>query len=298
MNKIDISNSVDSYIVDSEDISFWEYLKQNYTAKELQTATELNIQKKNYYNLNAIQQYNQITSLCLQNNKIVDIDALKYMRQLTDLNLSSNKINNIWSLLYLRKLQDVNLYQNEVNDLMAFYKHKKLVELNLSYNQVICLLPLEYCTSLEHLSLAQNQILDFKLLCDIQSLKTVDIDGNKLTCDDDDYNRYSNSGLRQAIDDSDFESDGDRKDWKFFFGHQNYANVADNNFNKKLHTATKICIQELQNYYKMQHLRRSYKKYFIGTKQNVTVQINVALKLLNQTVNYFVSVFSETGGNE
>ncbi|CAL6047111.1 CotH_kinase family protein [Hexamita inflata] len=164
MNKIDISNSVDSYIVNSEDISFYEYLKRNYTAKELQTATELNIQKKNFYNLNAIQQYNQITSLCLQNNKIVDIDALKYMRQLTDLNLSSNKINNIWSLLYLRKLQDVNLYQNEVNDLMAFYKHKKLVELNLSYNQVICLLPLEYCTSLEHLSLALKPRTKYQIL--------------------------------------------------------------------------------------------------------------------------------------
>ncbi|CAL6050874.1 Hypothetical_protein [Hexamita inflata] len=111
--------------------------------------------------------------------------------------------------------------------------------------------------------------------------------------DYDDNNRYSyNDSNRYDY------SDSDEKVGKFNFGQQNYANMADKNFNKKLYTVTKICIQELQNYYKMQHLRRSYKKQFVGTKQNVTVQINVALKLLNQTVNYFVSVFSETGGYE
>ncbi|CAL6011031.1 leucine-rich_repeat domain-containing protein [Hexamita inflata] len=252
------------------------------------------------------------------------------MRQLTDLNLSSNKINNIWSLLYLRQLQDVNLYQNEVNDLMAFYKHKKLVSLKLNYNKVICLLPLEHCTSLVDLSIIQNQIIDFKLLCDMKSLKAVDIDGNKLTDaasyireyessfestfdeegeeesdypynrhydDYDDFNRYRDNYMGSSRFD-DYDSDVDKRVGKFYFGQQNFANMADINFNKKLCAVTKFCIQELQNYYKIQHLRRNYKKLFKNTKQNVTVQMNVALKLLNQTVNYFVSVFSETGGYE
>ncbi|CAL6011032.1 leucine-rich_repeat domain-containing protein [Hexamita inflata] len=311
--------------------SLEHYMKLKYTEKKLVSMTTLEIQGQKFSNINSIQLYKQITTLNLYNNQIINIEALKDMRQLISLDLSKNKINNIWSLLYLRLLKNIDLESNEVNDILVFYKHKNVVSLNLNYNQVICLDPLLQCTSLENLSVLNNNIIDFEQLCDIKSLDTVDIDGNMLegvesfvrdyessesNSDPDEHpygkkyeefitklmehstiDYYEDSYDEDNYDEDKFSMDlsalcDDGQVGKFYFGCQGSATKKQHKFNTKLSKITNLCIINLENFMKIQHLKRNYISKMNSVQNLITFKLSSQLNRLNLTMNDFVNAFS------
>jgi hypothetical protein len=138
---------------------------------------EINLYKKNIYQILNISGLNNLQKLWLNNNKITEINGLDSLTNLQYLNLNDNKITEIKGLDGLIRLQELWLSNNQITEIKGLNGLASLQDLWLGGNKITEINGLNGLINLIYLDLCNNKITEVPFtIMNFKNLNSLHID--------------------------------------------------------------------------------------------------------------------------
>ena len=145
-----------------------------------QNLIKLNLIDNRISNIQQLSKLKQLKQLKLSNNQIIEISMLESLSELELLFLSGNNISEINNLNNFTNLTDLRIANNQLTDISAIGQLPLLKVLSVNDNLINNIAPLSHLPNLEFMNLSQNAVKDISVLADLPNLKIILLSDNQI----------------------------------------------------------------------------------------------------------------------